>query len=148
MRNLSLVQKLMRASPRELAYAAEASAALVAVSIAIRLAPFRKIVERVPSPDRTTGKGVSDESAAAIGLAVERASRHIPWRTVCFHEALVAHWMLRRRSAPSTLHYGLSNSDEFKAHTWVSLGDLIIVGGRAMGEFHCVATFPQGSAQG
>ena len=141
MSSRSLFRKFLHETPRGRAFAIEAAVALFVASIAISLLPFRKILPRFPSA--SGDPGVSDDTAAAVGLAVERVSRRLPWRTVCFHEALAAQWMLRRRKAPAILHYGLSNGDELKAHAWVSLGGRVIVGEREMGGFHCVANFPE-----
>lgn len=78
-----------------------------------------------------------------IAQAVERASRRLPVRTVCFHEGLAAQWMLRRRGAHSFLHYGIKQAnDRLSAHVWVTLNGRIIVGEAASADHACVATFP------
>lgn len=80
---------------------------------------------------------------AEIVEAVERASRKIPWRTVCFHQGLATHWMLRARRIPSQLHYGIrTGEDRLAAHVWVSVDDAIVIGGEEAAQHACVATFP------
>jgi hypothetical protein len=79
-------------------------------------------------------------------LAVDRASRFIPWRIVCFPEGLAAHWMLRRRGVPSFVHYGLRNAKPgLTAHVWVSVDGQIVTGEETTDMHSCVAVFPPAS---
>ena len=131
-------------SRAELAHFAEAAIALALASAAIRLLPFRALV-------RTMGQGMAKRSRAAgadidtkVTQAVRRASRRLPWKTVCFHEGLAAHWMLRRRGAPSRVHYGLRpGSSGLSAHVWVTVGDRTVIGEETSDPHVCVAVFPQ-----
>lgn len=121
----------------EVALFAEAAAALTLASIAVRLWPFRWIVRSAGF-----GGGEVPVDPATIGLAVGRASRRLPWRTVCFQQGLAAHWMLRRRGAPSRLHYGLRSEEGLSAHVWVTLEGHPVVGEEDSDPHACVATFP------
>jgi hypothetical protein len=109
----------------DLALFAEASVALTLASLAIRTCPFRWIV-------RSAGLGGKRAGAAdpqPIRVAIERASRRLPWRTVCFQEGLAAQWMLRRRGAPAVLHYGIrSDAERLSAHVWISLNGELVIG--------------------
>ena len=124
----------------ELALFAEAGVALTGASLAVRMLPFRWIA-------RSAGLGAAARGSvtdpAAVARAVDRASRRLPWRTVCFQEGLAAHWMLRRRGAPARLHYGIrSETERLSAHVWVTLHGRPVIGEEADEPHSCVATFP------
>lgn len=142
----SFLRRLQQASGRELGNFAEALFALTAASAAIKLLPFRTVV-------RTMNYGQAghqrrpaeyDELAVAVRRAVTRATTRLPWDIVCFPQGLAAHWMLRRRGAPSLIHYGLRQLDsELSAHVWVTLGEAVVVGEETVDHHTCVAVFPR-----
>ena len=126
-------------SPAKFALFAEACAALSVASVAVRFWPFRWIV----ASTRVSGRRQTALDPAPIALAVRRASRRLPWRTVCFQEGLATHWMLRRRGAAAQLHYGVrSDADRLSAHVWVSLRGQPVIGEEQTDLHRCVATFP------
>ena len=145
----SFLRRLHRTSGRELADFVEALGALVAASAAIKLLPFRAVVRTMDY------RGASQLSAPAdhgqlvteVKRAVKRASARLPWRIVCFPEGLAVHWMLRRRGAPSQVHYGLRTSEsKFGAHVWVTLDEAVVVGEETDERHTCVAVFPPASS--
>lgn len=144
----SLISKLMKVEDRrfgwtEVAEATEAAAALALAAIALRLLPFRTIVKMMNVEARGPRAIEASSATAAIQRAVRRASRRVPWRTVCFHEGLAAHWMLRRRGFRSQVHYGLRQGQgRLSAHVWVSLDDQIVIGHETVDPHLCVAVFP------
>lgn len=135
---------MRRHSPAEIGRFLEAAAALTFASAAIALLPFRTVVRLTGRNDRHgTGSKGEEGIAAEVRLAVKRASRRLPWRTVCFQEGLAAHWMLRRRGLGSRLHYGLKQTDgKLEAHVWVTLAGESVVGGAQAPEFAEVAAYP------
>lgn len=149
MTGTSFLRRLRRASGRELADFIEALAALAAASAAIKLLPFRAVVRTMNCERAGQARGPADYGRLAdqVRQAVKRASTRLPWKVVCFPEGLAAHWMLRRRGAPSQVHYGLRQSEsELSAHVWVTLGGAVVVGEETT-DFHtCVAVFPPASA--
>ena len=141
----SFLRRFRRASGRELAEFAEALAALAAASAAIKLLPFKTVVRTMDygPVDETRDPAGDGQLADAVRLAVKRASVRLPWAIVCFPEGLAAHWMLRRRGAPSRVHYGLRQSDStLSAHVWVTLGGAVVVGEETADPHTCVAVFP------
>ena len=122
----------------EMALFAEAVAALALASLAVRAWPFRWIVRSAG-----LGEGRKRVDPQAVTLAVRRASRRLPWRTVCFQEGLAAQWMLRRRGARSTLHYGLRSKERLSAHVWVTLDGRAVIGEEYADPHACVAAFPR-----
>ena len=104
---------------------------------ATRLAawPIRSVAPRDP-PAMMTG--------ADVRWAVLAAARRTPHRTACFHRALAAQIMLRRRQIASRLYYGARSdgSQGVSAHVWVKLGTQTIVGGDGAERFAVLAVFP------
>ena len=132
---------------REIAQVAEAAVALSVASLAIAILPFRWIVRSMGSSTADNMRCAAD--VQAVRIAVRRASRRLPWRIVCFQEALAVHWMLRVRGNPSRLHYGLKQADgRLTAHVWVTLAGAAVIGEEAYEGHVCVAVFPTGRANG
>ena len=79
-------------------------------------------------------------TAKRVQWAVSAAARHSPVDFVCFPQALAGYTMLRRRSVPSTLVYGVARSaeGELAAHTWLMVGDRMVLGGEAAQEFTAI----------
>lgn len=123
-----------------------AATVLVLASAAVRLLPFRTLAKSAEWGRANAEPAVPDWNAARrTARAVESASRHIPWRTVCIQEAFALHWILRWRSLPSFLHFGISpGEDRLSAHVWVSLAGKILIGEESAGSHVQVATFPSG----
>jgi len=72
-----------------------------------------------------------------VQWAVSAAARHSPVEFVCFPQALAGYWMLRRRGVAATLVYGVARSQtaELQAHTWLSVGESIVLGGETAERF-------------
>lgn len=139
----SLLQRLHRTSGRERADFAEALVALVAASAAIKLLPFRAVVRTMSYGGGGSGHGSADQQVIEVQRAVKRAAARLPWTIVCFPEGLAVHWMLRRRGAPSQVHYGLRQSQSaLTAHVWVTLAGAVVVGEEIDDRHICVAVFP------
>jgi len=120
---------------------AEAGAAILAATLAIRLRPFRTIAEGLDEPPR--GRPETDvETAYWIRRAVLAWGRRLPWRAKCFEQGLAAAWMLRRRGLAYSVHYGASNGDpDLTAHVWVTSGTIEVVGCENRDAFSLLATF-------
>ena len=127
--------------PAPPALLAEAGAAILAASLAIRLAEFRTIARRLEQP--LTGRPAADgETAYWVRRAVLAYGRRLPWRAKCFEQGLAAAWMLRRRGLAYALHYGAATGDgRLAAHVWVTSGPTAVVGCENHEEFSLLATF-------
>lgn len=134
---------MRRPSPTDVSDLAEAVLLLAGASLAIRLLPFHLLVRLMGTRPRTQHRTAD---LGAVGRAVRRASRRVPWRTVCFQEGLATHWMLRRRGADARLHYGIRQAgDRLSAHVWVDVGGVVVIGEEEQGRAHQrVAVFPAG----
>ncbi len=83
------------------------------------------------------------EQVMAVGLAIRRASRYVPWRCKCYEQAIAAKMILRDYGFQSTLYYGVTRNPDKKliAHAWVRCGDYIVTGRQGMHRFTIVGTF-------
>lgn len=109
-------------------------------SLMVRLLPFRRIVDLAQSPLKSSHPEVD---AARLGWAVEQWRKRVPWRAMCIQSALALHILLRRRGKASTLHYGISRPGHgpLRAHVWLSIDGVTIMGGEAAAMHVPVATF-------
>jgi hypothetical protein len=128
--------------PAPPALLAEAGAAILAASLAVRLMPFRALAERL-------GRGAQSSTPADaetiywLRRAVLAWARRLPWRTLCFEQGLTAFALLRRRGLSATLHYGAATFDgELKAHVWVTSGKSEVVGCENKDDYGLLARFP------
>jgi len=127
----------------------EAMLTLAWSSLLVACLPFRSVMRLAGAPPRRT----SPAAAATIVLdtvwAVEACGRRVPWRAVCFQQGLAVHLMLRRRGVSSTLHYGVRQnaSDGLKAHVWVTVGEVAVIGGEQAPRFARLVSVPAAAAR-
>jgi hypothetical protein len=123
---------------------AEALPALVLASLAVKLAPFRRVAAWAGGRGGDGGALMDEATMRKARWAVEAWARRVPWRAVCFQKGLALHWMLRRRGVASALHYGVAKDEGagLKAHVWVSVAGRPVIGGEGADGFACLATFP------
>ena len=131
---------------------AEALPALAFASLAVKLAPFRRLAAWASRWGRD-GAGTATADEAFLRKArwsVEAWARRVPWRTVCFQQGLALHFMLRRRGIASVLHYGVRQEAGagLKAHVWVTVDGRAAIGGEEASGFACLATFPPQEGSG
>ena len=140
-------QKMTRRGPAEWMLAAEALALLAGYRVALAVVPVRRIIARVTrrragEPAVATGEEAMQRAATVrrVQWAVNAAARHSPVEFVCFPQALAGYTMLRRRKVPSTVVYGVARSEsgELLAHTWLTVGDKILLGGEVAPEFTAI----------
>jgi hypothetical protein len=121
---------------------AEAGAAILVASMALRLMPFRTLAERLGrGPGRA--RPVDAETAYWLRRAVLAWARRLPWRTLCFEQGLAAFTLLRRRGLAATMHYGAATiGGELKAHVWVTSGPADVIGCEIKEKYGLLARFP------
>lgn len=140
---MTRIASFLKLTRRRRALLAEASVLLTGASLAIALLPFRRVIKL----SRRAGSRAIDPAIIADACwAVERAARALPWRAVCFQQALALHWLLLRRGVATELHYGVGYDDarDLKAHVWLGQGDRVLIGGSDPAGMRHIATFPQG----
>jgi hypothetical protein len=141
---MALFGKMARRPAADLLLAGEALALLAVFRIALAMVPVRRIIGSVTRgrAGDVTGNAAMQTSqtrltALRVQWAVSAAARHSLVEFVCFPQALAGYTMLRRRGMPSTLVYGVTKSAEgdLIAHTWLTVGDDIVLGGDAANGF-------------
>jgi hypothetical protein len=77
------------------------------------------------------------EIARRVRWAIEAVARHSPIAFVCFPQTLAGYTMLRRRGVQSTMVYGVARSpaSRLTAHTWLMVGDKVVLGGEGSAQF-------------
>jgi len=137
---MGLAAKIVRRGPADVLFAGEALVLLAAFRVALAMMPVRTIIDRLTRrrADQATIPDATDTSQARLTTrrvqwAVSAAARHSPVEFVCFPQALAAYTMLRRRGVPSTLVYGVARSDsgELMAHAWLTVGEVVVLGGES-----------------
>lgn len=136
----SLVRKF-----RRLMLLAEAFVLSIAAAAAVAFVPFKRIAawsSRQPLPERVPADPLP--AVRRVRWAVRLWAKVVPWRSMCFEQALSAQWMLRRRGVATTLVYGVAKDPEkgFIAHTWVKAGERPVVGCENASDFTELARFP------
>lgn len=133
------IAQLTRKSGRQVIGAA---AVLAAASLVLRALPFKRAIS-FGSTGLGGTSGPTDPIVREWVIAVIRAARLVPWRSVCIHQGLALQWLLRKRGVPAILVYGTRVVDsELQAHVWVVVDDQIVLGGEEAPNFHEVARFP------
>jgi hypothetical protein len=139
---------LLGRKPGEWMMAAEAWALLAFYRACLAVMPVKGIIERMTTGRANGDAGASDavydaaslEVAGRVRWAVEAAARRSWVEFVCFPQTLAGYAMLLRRGVRSTMVYGVMRSQEGElvAHTWLMMGDTVVLGGEGAGEFGVV----------
>jgi len=84
-------------------------------------------------------------SQMMIKKCIFKVFKRLPFSTTCFHRAIAAHLMLRRRGIATTLHYGAAIHPEkgLMGHVWLKDGSRFIVGRDASKTVHALARYPE-----
>jgi hypothetical protein len=142
-----MVRKLPRIrslSAAEASLVVEAIVTLAIASLLVAFAPFRRVANLARHPESlppTPSEQV--RQIREVRWAVAACARRVPWRAKCIEQGFAAHWMLRRRSIVTVLHYGIARRDEgLIAHVWVRSGCTNVIGCENLGDFAEVAQFP------
>lgn len=116
----------------EVALAAEGLVALVLARSTMHLVSYARLARVGAAAERAFGRAPrqGDPEPRALGLAVKRAARVLPWHSTCLARALAAQVLLRRRGVPSRIVFGVRRSParQFEAHAWVEHNGAIVIG--------------------
>lgn len=133
--------RVAQRTPADWLLALEALSLLTAFRLALAWFPATTILGRLTQGGKAQGSYSATSKqmrvAQRVQWAVGAAARHSPIELVCFPQALAGYWMLRRRGVAATLVYGVARSEtaELQAHTWLSVGDSILLGGDTAARF-------------
>ncbi len=140
---MTLLSKIARRWPADLLLAAEAFVLLTVFRVCLALMPVRRIIRFITRGHEVAALAESAGGEAAVSIAirvrwaVEAVSRNSAAKFVCFPQTLAGYTMLRMRGVASTMVYGVARSAEGEliAHTWLTVGDRVVVGGEGSGAF-------------
>ena len=110
----------------------------------IKFVPMSKIEKKMGTRGDESSRDVSVENyriAKLVAFHVGRITRHTPWQSKCFVQALTAQKLLLNKGIESTLYMGVKHEDGvMKAHAWLRCGGLYVTGGTG-DDFAQVAKF-------
>lgn len=143
MKILHLARRAWQRPRRETRQVLLAALLLGYVNLALKLLPFSKAISL--GSRRIRHRTTPDPRLVTEWAdGVKRASRAVPWRSVCIHEGLVLQRLLRGCGIAAILCYGTTKEDgELKSHVWVKVGDEIVIGGDEAGRFQLLAVYPR-----
>lgn len=128
------IRKLLRLTPGERRFVAEAWLLLLVVDLVLRWISFPTILarcQRVRSKPGQLAEAADVPSIPRAAWLVEVAGRYSLVRTSCLKEALVLSWLMSKRGLATTLKIGVARqSGVLAAHAWVEQNGQIILGSR------------------
>lgn len=141
---IAILARIRRLSRAERRLIAEAVAMLAVAALMIALFPFRRVAAFARRPEGAApGQAEQQRLIGEVRWAVAAVARRVPWRAKCLEQGFAAQWMLRRRSVPAILHYGVARKDgALVAHAWVRAGSIDVVGCENSADFAELARFP------
>ncbi len=137
-------RKFRALAPRDRSLVLEAAVLLTLASPLVFVVPFRHIARWLGVLNHDTVPDADPAHMRAIGNAVTRVARHLPWRPLCLPQALAARAMLRRRGIPSTFYLGMrleEGTRNMRAHAWVTAGTIDVIGGQGADQFTVLARY-------
>jgi len=131
----------------------EAAMYLLAARLALAIFSFRRLtgfLGRGARQPELTGEARA-RARGEVRAAIMTIWRRAPWQTTCFHRAIAAQSMLRRRRVSTTLYYGAATLDKrgLKTHVWLQDGDVGVMGhGIARrNRYHVLARYPASNSE-
>lgn len=129
----------------------EAVIALAVAQATVRLLPFRATARLAGAVHRGAPAAPADQSsgdpvARAVGAAITRGSRLLPWTSTCLVRALGGSLMLQARRRRSAIVLGVtSDNGKLLAHAWLVTDGQTVCGGREAAGFSPIATLARAS---
>lgn len=131
----------------------EAVACLLLARLALLFIPFPRLARWLgtfvpPSDPRAlqasaAAPGEPARLAEAIGWAVTRSARYVPFKAVCLPQAMAARVMLKRRGVASVMHFGAGRGQDkpLDAHAWLDAAGVEVTGYPVAKNFAEIACF-------
>lgn len=115
---------------------------------AVKRVPFKEVAARMGTLGdgaitEVSSKGL--ETAKRMGILTKSMSAWMPFRTLCFEQALSCAALLRRKKIAHCIHFGVkkhhSDAQRLEAHAWLQCGNAIVTGRKGHREFKRVSSF-------
>lgn len=139
--------RFARLGAARLVLLAEAVAALAMARLIVATRSPGRLVLRlgVPQECGDDHRSVADARARDIAWSVRCAAANVPFRALCFEQALAIRTLLDRRAIPATVHYGVApqagDSDGLRAHVWTEAAGEPLTGYPLRPAFREIARF-------
>lgn len=130
------IQKLFQLSLTDWVLLAQCIYFLAISKSKIKLLKFQKVAPtlgKINDEARSILTPTEYAQAEKIRLFIMRASRFVPWRSVCMDQAMTGVILLKKKRIPCTLYMGVRKKESGKgldAHAWVICGEQIVLGGQ------------------
>lgn len=131
---------------------AEAAVYLLAARLALAIFSFQRLtgfLGRAARQPELTGEARA-RARSEVRTAIMTIWRRSPRQTTCFHRAIVAQCMLRRRRVSTTLYYGAATlaNRGLTTHVWLQDDDVGVIGhGIARrNRYHVLARYPSSNS--
>ncbi len=125
----------------------EAAVLLAFAQILVKATPYSwwsRLLGPISGDQEKGNAAAETEIAGSMAWAVNMAARYLPWNAVCLPRAMVAKWMLARRSVSSTLVLGVRkarHSTDTDLHAWLRAGRQTVIGGEVADQFTIIACY-------
>lgn len=109
------------------------------IRLIIKFMPMKKYVDKLGKENKLSENIDANEieTLKKFVVNVKRVSRNSFWRTKCYEEAFTLKKILEKRGYSSTIYFGVlkEENNELKAHAWLKIGDVILIGGNAHNKY-------------
>lgn len=119
---------------------------LLTARLLVLLFPFRILAKLLGKHMTESPAQISSdqlEKSRKIGRSIRKVSHYVPFRSMCFEQAITCKFMLNRKRISSTIYFGVvkNQNQKLKAHAWTRSGNLILTGAKGRHLFNVVSTF-------
>ena len=142
------IVRLARKTPGDWLLLAEAAGALALARLIVATRPPGRLADRLGqllAADAPVPRPVSDDGGQAgrVGWAIRCAAANVPFRAMCFEQALAARAMLDRRGIAAIIRYGVAPGPGggMLAHAWTDAAGQPITGYPVRRAFQEIARF-------
>lgn len=104
---------------------------------------FKALNSKVLTPTySSSGNTVSIKFLYQLSNRILQVGKYLPWRFMCYEQALTARIILNRRRQSNQLYIGFKDEDgKRKIHAWLNSQDITLTGFRRMEEYHVINSF-------
>ena len=108
--------------------------------------PFKKLAKRMSEgkkqKDTKRSKGEVLAKAIQLSQITKSISKKVPFRSLCFEQALAMQMLLKRRGIASEIIFGLnSKNDQLAAHAWCICQGVTLSGEKGKEQFAVLKSF-------
>lgn len=116
--------------------------------LAIKKAPFKILAARIgvlSDLKEQSATQVQMDEALQIGRLIRGMGKFMPFRTMCFEQALSCAEVLRSKGISYCIHFGVKKDkkvpDGLEAHAWLQCGNEIVTGKRGHRQYQRLSSF-------